>query len=325
MDSNNLIPKIDLQQQAGKSVDSQTAAIRAACEETGFFVITGHDISTAVMEACRDAAIDFFDRPISEKNRVQQLTSGSPYGYSPVAHETLARSRGHNTPPDLKESFSIGPPTPRPQPIDPDEAIFAATPNRWPDAPANFRTAFEAYYKAMNNFADILMRRFAVVLDLPEDFFLPFIRHSISALRANHYPPLASAPSAGQLRAGTHSDYGTLTILMQNSGSDGLEIQNRNGQWLPVTGEAPDLIVNIGDLMARWTNDHWVSSVHRVVVPNDAHSRQQRRLSLAYFHQPDWDAEIRCIPSCLPDKEQPIYPPIRSGRYLMEKFHSTVL
>ena len=177
----------------------------------------------------------------------------------------------------------------------------------------------------MNSVADILMRRFAVALDLPEDFFLPFIRHPISALRANHYPSLASAPSAGQLRAGAHSDYGTLTILMQNSGSDGLEIQNRNGQWLPVTGEAPDLIVNIGDLMARWTNDHWVSSVHRVVVPNDAHSRQQRRLSLAYFHQPDWDAEIRCIPSCLPDKEQPIYPPIRSGRYLMEKFHSTVL
>ena len=95
MDSNNLIPKIDLQQQTGKSVDSQAAAIRVACEETGFFVITGHDISTTVMEACRDAAIDFFDRPISEKKRVQQLTPGSPYGYSPMAQETLALSLIH--------------------------------------------------------------------------------------------------------------------------------------------------------------------------------------------------------------------------------------
>ncbi len=325
MNSNLSIPRINLQQQTGNSVDSQSAAIRAACEETGFFVITGHGISSGVMEACRDAAIQFFERSIVEKKRVQQLTPESPYGYSPMAKETLARSRGHDTPPDLKESFSIGPPTPRPQPLDPGEAIFAATPNRWPDAPANFRTAFEAYYRAMNNVADILMRRFAVALDLPADFFLPFIRHPISALRANHYPPLASAPSAGQLRAGAHSDYGTLTILMQSSDSDGLEIQNRNGDWMPVTGEAPDLIVNIGDLMARWTNNRWVSSVHRVVVPDDAYSRQQRRLSLAYFHQPDWNAEIRCIPSCLPDKEQPIYPPIRSGRYLMEKFHSTVL
>jgi isopenicillin N synthase-like dioxygenase len=325
MDSNPSIPKISFQQRTGNSVISQSAAIRTACEETGFFVITGHGISAGVMEACRDAAIQFFNQSIVEKKRVQQPTPGSPYGYSPMAKETLARSRGDDTPPDLKESFSIGPPTPRPQPIDTDEAIFAATPNRWPDAPANFRTAFEAYYRAMNNVADILMRRFAVALDLPEDFFLPFIRHPISALRANHYPPLASAPGAGQLRAGAHSDYGTLTILMQSSGSDGLEIQNRNGDWMPITGEAPDLIVNIGDLMARWTNNRWVSSVHRVVVPDDAYSRQQRRLSLAYFHQPDWNAEIRCIPSCLPDKEQPIYPPIRSGRYLMEKFHSTVL
>ena len=325
MNSNCSIPKISFQKWAGNSENSQSSAIRTACEETGFFVITGHGISTAVMEACRDAAIQFFDRSILEKKRVQQLSPRSPYGYSPMAKETLARSRGDDTPPDLKESFSIGPPTPRPQPIDPDEAIFAATPNRWPNVPANFRTAFEAYYRAMNDVADILMRRFAVALDLPEDFFLPFIRHPISALRANHYPPLASAPSAGQLRAGAHSDYGTLTILMQSSGSDGLEIQNRNGDWMPITGEAPDLIVNIGDLMARWTNNRWVSSVHRVVVPDDAYSRQQRRLSLAYFHQPDWNAEIRCIPSCLPDKEKPIYPPIRSGRYLMEKFHSTVL
>jgi isopenicillin N synthase-like dioxygenase len=325
MGSNRSIPKISFQTRTGNSVNSQSAAIRTACEETGFFVITGHGISMAVMEACHDAAIQFFDRSIVEKKRVQQTTRGSPYGYSPMAKEALARSRGDDTPPDLKESFSIGPPTPRLQPLDPDEAIFAATPNRWPDAPANFRTAFEAYYRAMNNVADILMRRFAVALDLPEEYFLPFIRHPISALRANHYPPLASAPSAGQLRAGAHSDYGTLTILMQSSGSDGLEIQNRNGDWIPVTGEAPDLIVNIGDLMARWTNNRWVSSVHRVVVPDDAYSRQQRRMSLAYFHQPDWNAEIRCIPSCLPDKEQPIYPPIRSGRYLMEKFHSTVL
>jgi isopenicillin N synthase-like dioxygenase len=325
MNSNCSIPKISFQKRAGNSENSQSSAIRTACEKTGFFVITDHGISTAVIEACRDAAIQFFERSIAEKKRVQQLTPGSPYGYSPMAKETLARSRGDDTPPDLKESFSIGPPTPRPQPLDPGEAIFAATPNRWPDAPANFRTAFEAYYRAMNNVADILMRRFAVALDLPADFFLPFIRCPISALRANHYPPLASAPSASQLRAGAHSDYGTLTILMQSSDSDGLEIQNRNGDWMPVSGEAPDLIVNIGDLMARWTNNRWVSSVHRVVVPDDAYSRQQRRLSLAYFHQPDWNAEIRCIPSCLPDKEQPIYPPIRSGRYLMEKFHSTVL
>ena len=143
MNSNSSIPRINLQEQVGNSVASQSAAIRIACEETGFFVITGHGISAGVIEACRDAAIQFFDRSIVEKNRVQQPTPGSPYGYSPMARETLARSRGHDPPPALKESFSIGPLTSGPQPIDPDEAIFAATQNRWPAAPANFRTAFE--------------------------------------------------------------------------------------------------------------------------------------------------------------------------------------
>ena len=141
------------------------------------------------MEACRDAALQFFDRSIEEKGKVQQLNSRSPYGYSPMAQEALARSRGDNTPPDLKESFSIGPLTHSPQPINRDEAIFAATPNRWPDSPKNFRTSLEAYYKAMNNVADILMRRFAVAL----------VVQFLVACRSNFAPQQVAPPSLGSL------------------------------------------------------------------------------------------------------------------------------
>ena len=206
-----------------------------------------------------------------------------------------------------------------------EEAIFAATPNRWPQIPRNFRKSFEIYYQEMNSLSNKLMYLFAMALNLPKDFFLPYIGDPISALRANHYPAISFPHLKGQLRAGEHSDYGTLTILMQDSSDEGLEICNRDGIWIPVAIKAPKLIINIGDLMQRWTNNRWISSLHRVVVPSDNPSQEKYRISIAYFHQPNWDAVIRCIPSCLNHNEKPFYLPIRSGAYLMRKFRSTTL
>ena len=319
------IPTIDLQPNQSKSLDLQAEAIRRACEETGFFAISGHGVSSEIMSNCYNAALLFFEQPIKEKKKVQQSSPESPYGFIPMARETLGRSRGSETPPDLKESFSIGPSIRKSLPKNPKEAIFATTSNRWPRIPGNFRKSFETYYQEMNDLSNKLMYLFASALNLPKDFFLPFIGPPISALRANHYPAISYPPQAGQLRAGEHSDYGTLTILMQDSSDEGLEIFNRDGIWVPVNTEAPHLIVNIGDLMERWTNNRWISSLHRVVVPSDDLSQKKRRLSIAYFHQPDWNAEIHCIPSCINDNEQPLYPAVRSGEYLMRKFHSTIV
>ena len=132
------------------------------------------------------------------------------------------------------------------------------------------------------------MHRFAVALNLPEDFFLPFTRHPISALRANHYPPLAVAPSAGQLRAGAHSDYGTLTILMQNSGNDGLEIQNRNGEWVGAPPLEETFVINLGNIMQIWSNGRFSSTPHRVI------NRSNRdRFSIPLFVNPSADIGIR--------------------------------
>ena len=133
-----------------------------------------------------------------------------------------------------------------------------------------------------------------------------------------------SLPKPGQLRAGAHSDYGSLTILRADSAAGGLEIFNPQKQWQPVPSIPQGFIVNIGDLMARWTNDRWVSTLHRVVNPPPASTGSARRQSVAFFHQPNWDAEITCIPTCLAPGEKPKYPPVRSGEYLMQKFHSTV-
>ena len=325
MDLKGYIPTINLQSKQSNSLDLQAKAIRHACEETGFFAVSGHGVSTTVMGDCYNAARIFFEQPIKEKRKVQQSSPGSPYGFIPMAQETLGRSRGVVTPPDLKESFSIGPSVRTHPPKNSEEAIFAATPNRWPQIPKNFRESFEIYYQGMNSLSNKLMHLFALALNLPKDFFLPYIGHPISALRANHYPAISSPHLKGQLRAGEHSDYGTLTILMQDSSEEGLEICNRDGIWIPVAIEVPKLIINIGDLMQRWTNNRWVSSLHRVVVPNDDLSQKKRRLSVAYFHQPDWNTEIHCIPSCINDEEQPLYSAVRSGEYLMRKFNSTIV
>ncbi|EYD78314.1 2-Oxobutyrate oxidase, putative [Rubellimicrobium mesophilum DSM 19309] len=157
------------------------------------------------------------------------------------------------------------------------------------------------------------MGAMAVALHLPENHFDAYLTVPVSALRALHYPATPPSTLPGQQRAGAHTDYGSLTILLPQPGSRGLEIRDpRSGDWIEVTAPPGTFVVNIGDLMARWTADRWVSTLHRVVaIPG-----QPARQSLAFFHQPDWEAEI------VPLDGSSAYPPVRSGPYLRAKFTS---
>jgi isopenicillin N synthase-like dioxygenase len=207
---------------------------------------------------------------------------------------------------------------------DPEALGFCYAATLWPDAPGGFAEAWKTYYRAMEELAARIMRVFAVALQLDEDFFETYIDAPISALRALNYPEQTVAPQAGQLRAGAHTDYGSLTILLPQPGSRGLEIIAPDGGWMAVPPVPGAFVINIGDLMALWTNDRWVSTMHRVVNPPPEEGGLQRRQSLAFFHQPNWFAEIACLPSCLPAGEAPKYSPVLSGPYLMGKFKSTV-
>jgi isopenicillin N synthase-like dioxygenase len=246
---------------------------------------------------------------------------GYPYGYLPPQSESLARSRGVEAPPDQKESFNGGPERPPKGLTDPEALNFCFAPTIWPAAPQGFREAWRAYYRAMESLAERMMRVFALALKLPEDFFAPFIDAPVSALRALNYPALSGPPKPGLIRAGAHTDYGSLTILLPEAGSRGLEILAPDGNWVEVTAPPGAFVVNLGDLMARWTNDRWTSTLHRVVIPKD--SAAERRQSFAFFHQPNWDAEIVALDICLAPGQAPKYRPVRSGPYLMGKFRST--
>lgn len=222
----------------------------------------------------------------------------------------MAASKGEVTPPDLKESFNGGPPV-RARVTDPEALASVNMPTPFPDLPG-FRPAWEAYYAAMEALADRIMVAFAAALDLPEDYFAPLIDAPISALRALQYPATVGQPLDRQQRAGAHTDYGSLTILLPQPHSRGLEV--RIGEtWVEVPAEPGAFVINLGDLMARWTADRWVSTLHRVVARPD----QPARRSLAFFHQPNWEAEI------VPLDGSDAYPPVKSGPYLMEKFRST--
>ena len=305
------VPVVDLR--AGDAVD----AVADACRRVGFLTVVGHGVSTDVLDAAWTTAQRFFDLPLAKKMVVAMPRPGYPYGYSPLAGETLAASLGQRSHPDLKQSFAIGPVDAATHTFaDPDEE-FAWSPNLWPDAVPELRPAWEAYYRAMAALSARLLSVMAAALELPTQHFEPLIDRHTSAMRALDYPAAAGALD-GQLGASAHTDYGTLTVLMADTTQRGLQVQGPDGEWQDATPEPGSLVVNLGDAMARWTNDRWRSTMHRVVVP------ERRRQSIAFFHNANWNAAIECIPSCLADGEAPRYAPIEAGPHLMQKFRATV-
>ncbi|MFZ4720457.1 MAG: isopenicillin N synthase family dioxygenase [Ilumatobacteraceae bacterium] len=308
------VPVVDL------GAADAVAAVADACERVGFLTVVGHGVPDEVVQGGWDSARQFFDLPLADRMRVAMPRPGYPYGYSPVRGETLSASLGKGGHPDLKQSFAIGPVDPAMHAFaDPDEA-FAWSPNLWPEALPAMRPAWEAYYRAMADLSARLLRVMALALDLPERHFDPLIGRHTSAMRALDYPPAGEDGVAadGQLGASAHTDYGTLTVLLADTTQGGLQVQDADGGWhdaMPVPGS---LVVNLGDAMARWTNDRWRSTMHRVVVP------ERRRQSIAFFHNANWDALIECIPSCREPGASPRYAPMAAGPHLMHKFRSTV-
>lgn len=302
----------------GDSSDTNAPAeLDAACREVGFFLIAGHGIDPQLIADLREVCHAFFALPEETKASYQPRPGSGHGGY--LRQEALAYSRGDPTPPDLKETFTchrMDIPTDDPYYRTP-EAQPHFTPNIWPGEVAGFEETWRRYYHAMDALAVRLMGLFAVALGVPQDRFDLSIDRSISAIRALHYPPLDHEPLPGQLRAGAHTDFGSLTLLIADDAPGGLEVLDRNGDWIPVPQVPGAIVVNIGDLMAQWTNDRWVSTMHRVVTPPVGPGTG--RLSVAFFHQPNYDAVIEPLPTCCGPDNPARYEPVRSGAHLLRK------
>ncbi len=322
------VPVIDISSWSNGSEadkDATAAAINEACTKWGFLLVSGHGISSALVEKMFDVTYRFFD--LSEEEKQQYDSTGRPggRGYFSLGAKSLARSMGDaKAPGDRKETFFTGM---EPVAGDPYYAGQGAkrhfANNVWPQVPGDMEETWNAYRSASESLSGTLLSLCARALELPDDWFEALIDKPISTLVAHHYPPQSEPPVTGALRSGAHTDFGTLTLLMTENRPGGLQVMGLDGQWHDIVPVPGAFIVNLGDMMSRWTNHQWRSTLHRVVNPPEGSGMAARRLSIVYFHTPNYDAEITCVPSTISPGEQPKYPPILAGDHLTAKLSQT--
>jgi isopenicillin N synthase-like dioxygenase len=319
----NTIPVIDLAPWfAGAPADRAAvgSAVADACTTVGFFKIANHGVPPACLTAAFEAMGAFFDLPAAEKSTVRPADGMAPRGWHALETKNLSRTIGLDTPPDLREQFYIGPPAPDLSRLAafPDAAPFYQD-NLWPDRPAGLRETYTSLYRAMEGLARELMRVFAVALKLDAGYFDSAIDNHFATLPANFYPVPDGDPRPGQLRAGAHSDFGSLTILALNDAPGGLQVLMQDGAWHDVTAGPGEFIINIGDMMQRWTNETWRSTLHRVVNPPASARADSRRMSIGFFLHPNYDAVIEALPGCTGPNNPARHPPIHAGDLMRQK------
>lgn len=288
-----------------------------AARTVGFMQITGHGIPAATLEAFTSAADAFFALDSETKNRYR-CPPGINRGYTPPKAEALAHSLGLPSAADLFEAINVGTASADYPGLRLPEDVYA--PNVYParEVPG-FEAAVTDWFDAAGRVARTMVRIFGVALGGREDYFAGVTDHSIDVLRMNNYrlpgPDVALAPD--QLGMGAHTDYGIVTVLWADR-VPGLEIHGADGRWHPVMPAGGALLVNLGDAIARWTNEEWISTLHRVAAPRIGGVTVPRR-SAAYFHDGNVDALIECLPSCVSAGNPARYEPATVGEHLAAK------
>jgi isopenicillin N synthase-like dioxygenase len=315
-----VVPSLDL----SRSDPELAAQLDRALRDVGFVTVRDHGVPDEVRETYFAALREFFALPIEAKEAIAIGNSDCHRGYVGYGAEALDGAVGNAgedaigtaASGDLKETLDTGVDHP---PDHPD--VIAGTPlfgaNQWPALPG-FRDAVEAYRAAVVAVSVRMHRLMALGLGLPASYFDDLPREMSYNLRLIHYPPRSSAmPAPGQWGCGAHTDYGTLTILAED-GVGGLQVRVRSGDWITVEVPSRELVVNIGDLMAIWTNDRWVSNAHRVVNPAGID-----RYSSALFVQPDYHQVVETLPTCLDADGTTRHSPVAAGAYLLSRFDGT--
>jgi len=287
--------------------------LRTACAYNGFFYISNHGISAGLVNRVFAEAEAFFVLPAADKVAIDKARSAANRGYEPLSGQTLEIG----APPDLKEGFYLGPEH------DPDDprvraGKFNHGPNQWPLQLPAFRPVMERYFGEMLVLSERLMEGLALSLDLPETYFASFCRSAMATLRLLHYPPQPANANPGLKGAGAHTDFGGLTLLRQGE-IGGLQVWDRaSGGWIHADPVPATYVVNLGDMIARWTNDRYHSTLHRVV-----NTSGRERYSVPFFYVGNYDYRVECIPTCLAPDERPKYPPVTVEAHLREMYGRT--
>ncbi|KAG8708230.1 hypothetical protein FRC08_000050 [Ceratobasidium sp. 394] len=302
--------------------------IRDACVHVGFFYVKNHGIDNQIIENVVKASRLFFDLPPGEKTKLDIHKSSNFKGYTALLGEnTNPENRG-----DLHEGFDIGPETTADNTSD---ASVMTGSNVWPnpDVAPGFREAVIRYYQAVVGLGLRLFPVFALALNLSEDFFadkvtcslspypdpnrLVQIRNAAAIMRLLHYPPQTGVVDDRVQGIGAHTDYECFTILWQDA-VPALQVLNTSSQWVDAIPIPGTFVINIGDQMARWTNDIFKSTVHRAINRSGV-----RRYSMPLFFGTDYHVKLEALPSCVSEARPPRYEAVFAGDYVKSRLEAT--
>ena len=293
IEARKLLPIIDVSGLHDSAVDRRAVArrLRFACTNTGFFYITGHGIPTELVDRIFQQSREFFALPMEQKLALSMTQSACRHGYEPLKAQTLEAG----APPDLKEGFLAGEDLAADHPaVRNDPANIG--PNQWPPQLHEFKGVMTSYVREMKSLANTLMHGLALSLDLEESYFDDFCREPILTLRLLHYPPQPPNSAPNEKGCGAHTDWGGITVLLQDA-AGGLQVQHADGSWITAPPIAGTFVVNIGDLFARWTNNLYRSTLHRVINKSG-----RDRYSVPFFLDGRSDHLVSCIPTCVGEK-----------------------
>ena len=279
----------------------------------GFAIIADHGIPQSLINRAEEKARAFFAFPDETKRKYAVAGQGGARGYTPFGIETAKGASAH----DLKEFWHVG------RELDdrhPFRAMMAA--NVWPAEVPGFRETFLELYDTFDRTGVRILAAIARFLGLDEAYFTDTVRDGNSVLRMLHYPPQAE-PTGSHIRAGAHEDINTITLLL-GAEEAGLELQTKDGRWIPVSPKPGELVVNIGDMLQRLTNGRLRSTPHRVVnpAPNRA---AHARYSMPFFLHFRPDYLIEALPGTVAPGAAPEWPPVTAHDYLAERLREIKL
>ena len=308
------IPNINLtNSKLGTHQEKRNIAMQIdeACKKTGFFVVTGHGVERKIFEEVFEVTKSFFKLSLSEKNkcRLSEGFTKAKDDYTPLGYSGLLEENGYaymgefGKPSDYVEKYSVN------KDIF-NDAISLPFPDN--EFGVTFKEKIKPYYKALEDISEHLCELFAIALDLPLDYFINRINHSNDSMRIHTYPKIEDNFKNNQGCA-EHRD-GSLITLLTNT-SPGIEVKTRAGQWIrPVVEDIDWVLVNIGDLMMRWSNDTYVSTPHRVILS------EQERHSIAFFKLANDNTLIEPFPKFC-QFQTPKYDPILYKEFSLQKMN----
>ena len=298
--------------EADRAPDAFAQKLGRSFEQFGFAILADHGIPDDLIARAEDKARAFFALPDDVK-RGYALGHGGARGYTPFGIETAKGAQAH----DLKEFWHVG------RELAAGHAFREVMDdNVWPAEVPGFKEAFLELYDAFDRTGIKVLRAIARYLAVDEDYFTDTVRDGNSVLRMLHYPPQAE-PTGNHIRAGAHEDINTITLLL-GAEEAGLELQTRDGRWIPVSPKPGELAINIGDMLQRLTNGRLRSTPHRVVNPAPDRA-SHARYSMPFFLHFRPDFIIEALPETVPPGESPKWPAIRSHDYLLERLREIKL